>query len=388
MSPTHGPSKREDPSVKIVHGSGTSSSAGISVGGASSSGLSVIKYAKIWLRIDVLGLGTLSVLLLDLVSLTLGAPRCAASFPEMPFLLSRSIRACQLSIEALHFFQYPWGPATLYDRDVIFLASLDSLPMYYDGHRNIPDCENMGTIKLRWDRRVLGMLEGLPILVYLEDLAIYLYVELYTTFSALAGKLRWRERSWVFELNKSDLCPTFIEGLSAKGLGPSCGGFPYWSEKHVHNLLPKVITRIEGWHERFFYVQDSIIPAKYSQLLSEQNKLDSKSFKDKLPPNIKENPMFQRLGRYPTSVHVFPDPILFLAGLKPSWEYGQQRPAIMAGGKEIAFRNFIYTEDDEELSFLPKEPSPGFARFTNCSVNKKPLKADIAWNPTCKFMGT
>ncbi|GJR29572.1 hypothetical protein Tco_1105804 [Tanacetum coccineum] len=75
-----------------------------------------------------------------------------------------------------------------------------------------------------------------------------------------------------------------------------------------------VITRIEGWHEWFFYVQDSIIPA---------------------------------------NVRVFPDPILFLAGLKPSWEYGQQRPAIMATGKEMAFRNFIYAEDDEELSFLP-----------------------------------
>nr|GEY90696.1 MAK10-like protein [Tanacetum cinerariifolium] len=32
--------------------------------------------------------------------------------------------------------------------------------------------------------------------------------------------------------------------------------------------------------------------------------------------------MFQRLGRYPISIYVFPDPILFLAGLKPSWEYG------------------------------------------------------------------
>ncbi|GJS26398.1 hypothetical protein Tco_0487018 [Tanacetum coccineum] len=36
----------------------------------------------------------------------------------------------------------------------------------------------------------------------------------------------------------------------------------------------------------------------------------------------------ERLGRYPTSVRVFDDPILFLAGLKPSWELGQQRPAI------------------------------------------------------------
>ncbi|GKC15770.1 hypothetical protein Tco_1012552 [Tanacetum coccineum] len=42
-----------------------------------------------------------------------------------------------------------------------------------------------------------------------------------------------------------------------------------------------------------------------SQLLSEQNKLDSKSFKDKLPLNIKENPMFQHLSRYPTSVRIF-----------------------------------------------------------------------------------
>ncbi|GKB84193.1 hypothetical protein Tco_0956465, partial [Tanacetum coccineum] len=137
------------------------------------------------------------------------------------------------------------------------------------------------------------------------------------------------------------------------------------SEKHVVNFLPKVITLIEGWHEWFFYVQDSIIPAKYSQILSEQNKLDSKSFKDKLPPNIEENPMFHRLGRYPTSVRVFPDPILFLAGLKPSWEY------------EVAFRTFIYTEDDEDLSVLPKEPSSGFDTGSpSVSVNTEPLKAD------------
>ncbi|GJW59452.1 hypothetical protein Tco_0108787 [Tanacetum coccineum] len=173
------------------------------------------------------------------------------------------------------------------------------------------------------------------------------------------------------------------------------------SEKHISNLLLKVITHIEGWHERFFYVQDSIIPAKYPQLLSEQNKLDSKSFKDKLSLNIEENPMFQRLGQYPTSVRVFPDPILFLAGLKPSWEYGQQRPAIMADGKgiylscfffhfpfslihdllflpaEMAFCNFIYTKDDEDLLFLPKEPSPSFGIGSpSFLVNTKPLKAN------------
>ncbi|GKD82620.1 hypothetical protein Tco_1349459, partial [Tanacetum coccineum] len=323
----------------------------------------------------------------------------------------------------------------------------------------------------------------------LKSLAKFLWrlKELYTTFSTLAVKLWWRGRSWVFDLNKSDLCPSFVEGLTAKGLRPSCGGFPYWgglqaggegkliitiffimsakdsittqtcklskeefndfltlypipseyrvilpksnqtvfdaplryvrlyshsfslanlrlplteffyevleyfqvhisrlnpfgcaklttfvvmckaygcepsidlfrgffnlcrarkwltfakrSKKHIPNLLPKVITRIEGWHERFFYVQDSIIPAKYPQLLSERNKLDLKSFKDKLPLNIEENPMFQHL--------------------------------------KMAFRNFIYTKDDEDLAFLPKEPFPGFGISSlSVSVNTKPLKAN------------
>ncbi|GJW29236.1 hypothetical protein Tco_0046111 [Tanacetum coccineum] len=99
-------------------------------------------------------------------------------------------------------------------------------------------------------------------------------------------------------------------------------------------------------HEQFFYVQDSIIPSKYLQLLSKQNKLDSKSLKDKLPP----------------------------IGLKSSWEHGQQRPAILV---EMAFKNFIYTEDDEDLLFLPKEPSSGLDTGSpSISVNREPLKAD------------
>ncbi|GKA67594.1 hypothetical protein Tco_0767511 [Tanacetum coccineum] len=107
--------------------------------------------------------------------------------------------------------------------------------------------------------------------------------------------------------------------------------------------------------------RSSIVPAEYPQLLLEQNRWDSKSYKDKLPPNIEKNPMFQRLGRYPTSVCVFLDPILFLAGLQPMWEHVQQRPAIIVDGKEMAFRNFIYAENVEDLSFLPKEPSPGLS---------------------------
>nr|GEW16607.1 hypothetical protein [Tanacetum cinerariifolium] len=224
-------------------------------------------------------------------------------------------------------------------------------------------------------------------------------------FSTLAGKLRWRRRSWVFDLNKSDLFSIFVEGLAAKGLGPSRfkvqlgedlirarrGGlrareegmsssppvdcnvciyshcecskeefndfltlYPIPFEYHV--ILPKSGQTVFDAPPRFVYLGVTLLVVPSSPLLLScarlmvvsplstsskgslicvelQNKLDSKSFKDKLRPNIRENPMFQRLGRYPMSVRVFPDPILFLAGLKILWEYGQQRHAIMAGNK-------------------------------------------------------
>ncbi|GJY40668.1 hypothetical protein Tco_0427938 [Tanacetum coccineum] len=99
-------------------------------------------------------------------------------------------------------------------------------------------------------------------------------------------------------------------------------------EKHIPNLMPKVITRIEGWKGQFFFFQDSIVHVGCPKLLSKDNWWDTKYFGDKLLDRIHENPFFQRLGRYPANVRVFLDPILFLAGLKPSWEYGQQRPVI------------------------------------------------------------
>ncbi|GKB41456.1 hypothetical protein Tco_0886398 [Tanacetum coccineum] len=156
-------------------------------------------------------------------------------------------------------------------------------------------------------------------------------------------------------------------GLSAKELNDFLSSYPIPSEYDV--ILPTSTQTIFDAHP------DSIIPSKYPQLLFDENKLDSKSFRDKLPPNIDENPYFQRLGRYPTSVLVFDDPILFLAGLKPSREFGQQRPAIIVGGKDMAFRNFIYTEDDDDLDFLPKEPSQGFGIGSpSTSVNTEPPK--------------
>nr|GEU43836.1 hypothetical protein [Tanacetum cinerariifolium] len=83
-----------------------------------------------------------------------------------------------------------------------------------------------------------------------------------------------------------------------------------------------------GWHQRFFFIQDAIVPSKFPSLFLKENMLDVKSFKDKLP-------------------------------------------------SEMSFRKFIYTKDDEDLTFLPKDFSPGFntgSRFV--SINMKPVRAD------------
>ncbi|GJQ98553.1 hypothetical protein Tco_0009692 [Tanacetum coccineum] len=43
-------------------------------------------------------------------------------------------------------------------------------------------------------------------------------------------------------------------------------------EKHIPHLFPKVITRIEGWKGRFFFVQNYVVPAEYPQLLFKDNR--------------------------------------------------------------------------------------------------------------------
>nr|GEX14049.1 hypothetical protein [Tanacetum cinerariifolium] len=124
------------------------------------------------------------------------------------------------------------------------------------------------------------------------------------------------------------------------------------SEKHIPYLFPKVITHMEGWKGRFFFVQNSIVPVNYPELLSKDNRWEAKSFRDKLPDKIYKSSYFQRLGRYPTSVRVFSDPILFMV--------------------EMAFINFMYSETDEDVTFLPKETSPEFGTSSpSMSINTK-----------------
>ncbi|GJY41991.1 hypothetical protein Tco_0429261 [Tanacetum coccineum] len=84
------------------------------------------------------------------------------------------------------------------------------------------------------------------------------------------------------------------------------------------------------------------------------------------------------LARHPDNVQYFSDPILFFAGLKTSWEYSPQHPVIFLGGKELAFRNFMFAKDDEEMSFLPCERSLGFGGSSpSASINNEPPLIEV-----------
>ncbi|GKC60519.1 hypothetical protein Tco_1088117 [Tanacetum coccineum] len=143
-------------------------------------------------------------------------------------------------------------------------------------------------------------------------------------------------------------------------------------KKHIPHLFLNVITRIEGWKERFFYVQNSIVPAKYPQLLLEQNKYDSKSYKDKLPLILRRTPCSNALVVILRAFVFFLIPSFF--GWPPIFE--GTWPATTCYLK-IAFRNFVYAEDEEDLSFLPNEPSPSFGIGSLfVLVNIEPLMTD------------
>nr|GEV63863.1 retrotransposon protein [Tanacetum cinerariifolium] len=183
----------------------------------------------------------------------------------------------------------------------------------------------------------------------------------------LGGKALVERENVGSELTKSELYPSFIKDLIAKGMGLHMVDF--YTEEFANFLelypipfefsvmLPKhnqtIFDALDGYVRLYTHCFSL---ANLRLLLTQcepsvdlfrgflipflvDNIWDMKCFGDKLPDNIHYNPLFQRLGRHPTSVHVFPDPILFMAGLKPLWEHA---------------------ETDEDMSFLSKEPFTDF----------------------------
>nr|GEW35669.1 hypothetical protein [Tanacetum cinerariifolium] len=187
-------------------------------------------------------------------------------------------------------------------------------------------------MRLRWDRRVMGMLEGLP------SLGTCVNTNRNTTLSETQG-VSLRITSGIRDSITTQTCE-----ISKEEFNDFLTLYPIPSEYRV--ILHKSNQTIFDAPLGFIYQGSTLLVVPSSPLLLSCAKL-------------------MRLGRYPTSVCVFLDPILFLAVLKPSWKY------------EMDFRNFIYTEDDKDLAFFPKEPSSSFGIGSlSVLVNTEPLKAN------------
>ncbi|GKB38627.1 hypothetical protein Tco_0883569 [Tanacetum coccineum] len=105
----------------------------------------------------------------------------------------------------------------------------------------------------------------------------------------------------------------------------------------------------------FFFIENKIIPSKYPQLLLEDNKLDKKSFKDKISTHPQEDPLYNQIATYPCHVRTFPDLILYLAGLKASWRNSPKKPIIYHHRQGV----------DGEFHFLHDEGSSSSTKFVN-----------------------
>ncbi|GJT20785.1 ribonuclease H-like domain-containing protein [Tanacetum coccineum] len=121
----------------------------------------------------------------------------------------------------------------------------------------------------------------------------------------------------------------------------------------VPKALHNPITHLGNWKGSFFFIENKIIPFDYLKLLFGENKLDKKSFKDKVPLHPKLDPLYDQIATYPCIVRTFLDPILYLAGLKTTWKHSPKKPVIYHRGQEMDFRSFMLGGVDDELNFLP-----------------------------------
>ncbi|GJS50726.1 hypothetical protein Tco_0624088 [Tanacetum coccineum] len=167
----------------------------------------------------------------------------------------------------------------------------------------------------------------------------------------------------------------------------------------VPKALHNPITHLGNWKGSFFFIENKIIPSDYPELILGENKLDKKSFNDKVPLHPEMDPLYDQIATYPYIVRTFPDPILYLAGLKTTWEHSPKKPVIYHRGQgifaslfiswfnsfmlsfyyhqcfvEMDFRRFMLGEVDGELNFLPAEvASEGRNSPSTKYVNNAPI---------------
>ncbi|GKD12593.1 hypothetical protein Tco_1197000 [Tanacetum coccineum] len=144
----------------------------------------------------------------------------------------------------------------------------------------------------------------------------------------------------------------------------------YGGGDDVPNALHNPITHLANWKGSFFFIENKIIPFDYLELLLCENKLDKNSFKDKVPLHPEMHPLYEQIATYPYIVQTFPDPILYLAGLKTTWKHSPKKPVIYHREQEMDFRSFILGGVNGELNLLPaRGASEGQNSLSAKSVN-------------------
>ncbi|GJZ55427.1 hypothetical protein Tco_0610620, partial [Tanacetum coccineum] len=76
--------------------------------------------------------------------------------------------------------------------------------------------------------------------------------------------------------------------------------------------------------------------------------------KGMVPLHPELDPLYDQISTYPCHVRTFPDPILYLAGLKNSWKHSPKKPVIYYQGQGMDFRSFMMQEINGEFKFLPE----------------------------------
>ncbi|GJU42608.1 putative RNA-directed DNA polymerase [Tanacetum coccineum] len=182
-----------------------------------------------------------------------------------------------------------------------------------------------------------------------------------------------REENVSFNLVKCYVCPSFIEGGIVRGVGLRVVNSHTGNHREdnftaletiqkflgiigsrsLSSLEGRPSSRIRGL-ESFFYIENRMVLSEYPELLLKDNKIDKKSFKDTIPHHVQTDPLYNLIATYLVHVRTFPDPILYLVGLKTSWEHSPKKPIIHYRGKEMDFKSFMMEGINGEFHFSPE----------------------------------
>ncbi|GJW82180.1 hypothetical protein Tco_0146155 [Tanacetum coccineum] len=162
----------------------------------------------------------------------------------------------------------------------------------------------------------------------------------------LGGKALVERENMGFDLTKSNLFPSFIEDLTTKGMS-LCVADSNTGNHHEDGFTPLETIRM-------------LLSIIWEKIPFE---LEGEDFE------LERRIVLHALNDKPTCY-----------GISCSLNVDYSRV-----GLEMDFRNFIYAKNEEDLSFLPKEPSPGFGTGPpSILVNTKPPNVDA--EPTLKLV--